>query len=172
MVGSTTSLDNGNIGTRILIMKYLPKGESEYNLSEIVLDLNGTLAVNGKFVKGVKQRIEKLKELGFTMYLLTGDQRGTAAEQAKSLGIQVIITPTGKEKEAFTKTLKKKSLVAIGNARIDIGTFKHASLRIATVQSEGIHAQILKHVDIVVPSINSALDLLINPDIFCATMRR
>jgi len=153
-------------------MKYLPKGDREYELTQIIFDLNGTLAVNGKLVKGVQKRIEKLKELGFTMYLLTGDQRGSAAEQAKSLGIQVIITPTGKEKEAFAKTLKRQSLVAIGNARIDIGTFNHASLLIATVQSEGVHAQILNHVDIVVPSINDALDILINQDIFCATMRK
>jgi len=66
-------------------MKYNPKGIGEIILDAIILDLNGTLAVNGKVIKGAKERIQRLKELGFSIYLFSGDQRGTAKAQAGEL---------------------------------------------------------------------------------------
>ncbi len=68
----------------------------------------------------------------------------------------------------------KYNPVGIGeiDARIDIGTFKPVKLRIGTLQSEGIHTGILKHIDVLVPSVNAALDFLIYPDIFNSTMRK
>jgi soluble P-type ATPase len=153
-------------------MKYNPTGVGEIELNNIILDLNGTLAVNGKLVGGVKKRINKLRELGYKVYLFTGDQRGTATVQAQELGIEVQRASNTEEKRALTKQLNGEQTVSIGNARIDIGTFEPVKLRIGTLQSEGIHTEILKYIDILVPSINDALDLLIDPNIFNATMRK
>jgi len=153
-------------------MKYNPTGVGEMELTTIVLDLNGTIAINGEIVLGVEERIEKLKNLGFTIYLFTGDQRGNASVQAQKLGIEVQKASTSDEKEELTRKLDVDHAVAIGNARIDIGTFKPCKLRIGTLQSEGIHTGILAHIDILVPSINDALDLLINENSFNATMRK
>lgn len=152
-------------------MKYNPKGAGEIELNTIVLDLNGTLAVNGKVPEGVSERIKKLKELGFKILLFSGDQRGTALGISQDLGIELKRASTTEEKEALTKELNAQTTVAIGNARIDIGTFKHSKISIGTIQAEGIHTGILPHLDILVPSINDALDLLINKDSFEATMR-
>lgn len=153
-------------------MKYNPVGVGEIELDTIILDLNGTLAVNGKLVDGVKERLSKLKELGYTIYLFTGDQRGNAALLAAEIGIVLQKATSSDEKEELSLKLNSEKTVAIGNARIDIGTFKHSKVRIATVQAEGIHVEILKHVDILTTSINDALDILINPDTFNATMRK
>ena len=152
-------------------MKYNPKGAGEFDLDTIILDLNGTLAVNGSVPDGVKERASKLKELGYKILLFSGDQRGTAQAQADDLGIELQRAGTTEEKEQLTLKLNKERTVAIGNARIDIGTFKHSKLRIATLQAEGIHAAILPYVDVIVTSINDALDLLINKDSLEATMR-
>ena len=38
-------------------MKYNPKGAGEFDLDTVVLDLNGTLAVNGLVPDGVKEKI-------------------------------------------------------------------------------------------------------------------
>lgn len=153
-------------------MKYNPKGVGELELTTIILDLNGTLAVRGELVDGVIQRLQKLKELGYTIYLFTGDQRGTAQAQAAKLGIEVRKATTSEEKRSLTLELNVDQTVAIGNARIDIGTFDSVKLRIGTLQAEGLHTEILKHIDILVPSINDALDLLLDPDTFNATMRK
>lgn len=153
-------------------MKYNPVGIGEIELENIILDLNGTLAVGGKLVEGIESRFIKLKQLGYKLYLFTGDQRGNAAELTHKIDIEIQRATTTEEKRALTDKLEVSKTVAIGNARIDIGTFATTKLRIATLQAEGIHAEILPFVDIIVPSINDALDLLIDPNIFNATMRK
>jgi len=153
-------------------MKYNPVGVGEIELNTIILDLNGTLAVSGEIVEGCKERIQKLKELGYKIYLFTGDQRGNATLQASKLGIEVKIAKNTEEKATLTNNLDVEKTVAIGNARIDIGTFTPSKLRIGVLQAEGIHCSILPYIDILTPTINNALDLLIDPNIFSATMRK
>ena len=154
-----------------MYMKYeVPHGIA-YEIETIVLDLNGTLSVHGKILEGVKQRISKLNELGFKIILFTGNQRGTADQLCDELGIEFKVTQTGKQKEEEMLKLDINKCAAIGNARIDIGTFKHAKLSILTLQAEGIHTKTLNHADIVVPSIIDALDLFLNKDSLCATLR-
>lgn len=152
-------------------MIYNIPGEGTIELDTIILDLNGTLSVNGRIPAGVKERLQKLNELGFKTILFTGDQRGTAAELTNSLGITFTKTKDTTEKEKAAAEINQGKTVAIGNARIDIGTFKNARLKIATLQSEGIHTGILPLVDIIVPSINDAFGLLLDPDSLIATMR-
>ncbi|MFA6461929.1 MAG: HAD hydrolase family protein [Candidatus Woesearchaeota archaeon] len=149
----------------------VPHGE-EFEIDTIVLDLNGTLSVNGKVPTGVKLRINQLKQQGFKIILFTGDQRGTASKLCKELGIEHRITSTGADKEREMLKLNGKKCAAIGNARIDIGTFKHAKLSILTLQAEGIHVDAIKHAHLIVPSIIDALDLFLNPNSLCATLRK
>ena len=155
-------------------MIYNPNGVGEIEVDTIILDLNGTLAVNGSIVKGAKERLGKLKELGYKIFLLTGNQRGNAGELCHELGIDFKVAKTSDEKEAITKEFinSSKGVVSIGNARIDIGTFKDAKVRIGTLQAEGIHTGIIEYIDILVPSLINALDLLIDEDTFNATMRK
>lgn len=153
-------------------MKYKIPEVGELEINTIVLDLNGTLSVKGEIAEGVKERVFKLKELGFKIILFTGDQRGTAETLCKELGIEFERASSSEEKENLFLKLDTKTTTAIGNARIDIGTFKHAALRIATLQAEGIHTGIIPHVDIIVNNINDALDLFIDGDSLVATMRK
>jgi P-type E1-E2 ATPase len=153
-------------------MKYNIPHVDELEINTIVLDLNGTLSVNGSVVDGAKERIEKLLAMGIEVTLFTGDQRGTADELCKGLGISYRQAKTSDEKERFFKEFDVEKTAAIGNARIDIGMFKHAALSVATLQAEGIHTDIIKHVDIIVPSINDALDLFIDSNSLKATMRK
>ncbi|MFH1649631.1 MAG: hypothetical protein ABIA93_03710 [Candidatus Woesearchaeota archaeon] len=152
-------------------MKYeVPYGKT-FEIDTLVLDLNGTLSVNGKIPKGVKERIDKLIALGFKIILFTGNQRGTADKCCNDLRIEYKVAQTSKEKEVEMLKLDVNKCAAIGNARIDIGTFKHAKLSILTLQAEGIHAKAIPYADIIVPSILDALDLFINKDSLCATLR-
>ncbi|RPI51424.1 MAG: hypothetical protein EHM49_07210, partial [Deltaproteobacteria bacterium] len=43
-----------------------------YNLFNIILDLNGTITVDGRFVDGVVERLKKISEI-MDAYLLTAD---------------------------------------------------------------------------------------------------
>ena len=146
--------------------------DGNYVLDTLVLDLNGTLTVRGKVPYGVWWRLRRLRRRGFEVLLITGNQRHNAAFIAHHLGITFLEAHNAHEKDLAVRRLKHKGLVAVGNARIDIPTFKHAKIAIATLQDEGIHPDILAHVDIVVPSITAALDVLLDKDTFSATMKK
>lgn len=152
-------------------MQYNIKKRGNLEIDTLVLDLNGTLSVNGQIPEGAKERIDKLRELGFKIILFTGDQRGNAEQLCGELGIEFKVAQSSAEKEAEMLKLDTQKCAAIGNARIDIGTFKHARLSILTLQAEGIHTACIQQVDIIVPSILDALDLFINKDSLCGTLR-
>lgn len=152
-------------------MRYVTPEIGSLEINTIVLDLNGTLAVKGKIVNGAKERIQNLKKLGFKIILFSGDQRGNIKDICDDLDVEFKKASSQAEKEQFSLELNCEKTAAIGNARIDIGTFKNAKLSIATLQAEGIHTDILDYVDIIVPSINDALDLFIDSDSLIATLR-
>lgn len=152
-------------------MKYMVPGVGELELNTIIFDLNGTLTVRGKLPQEVFEQIQKLRDIGFTCVLFSGDQRGNAQKLAQELGIDFVPTKDTKAKREAARKYDKEHIVAVGNARIDIGVFENAKVRIGTLQAEGIHPGILSHIDILVPSIINALDLLLDPDSLAATMR-
>jgi len=52
------------------MIKYKIPGRGEIEIENVVLDYNGTIAVNGKIIEGVKELIQKLKEY-VNVYILT-----------------------------------------------------------------------------------------------------
>ena len=153
-------------------MKYNVPEVGEIEIKNIVLDLNGTLSVHGKIPDGVKERLSSIKKIGIDVVLFTGDMRKTAKDLCEDLGISFVKCKNSQEKEKAMSKFNPETTAAIGNARIDIGTFKKARVSVATLQAEGIHAGIVKHVDVIVPSINDALDFFIDKNTFSATMRK
>ena len=149
---------------------HIPKGET-VEIKTIVLDLNGTLTVKGKLEDSTKDLIMQLKNNDFRLVLISGDIRGNAKTIADELGMDLFLGSTSDEKAAQMQQFDKNKTAAIGNARIDIGTFENATLSIATLQAEGIHTAILQYVDIIVPSINDALQLFLDKKSLEGTLR-
>lgn len=147
-------------------------GVGVYELETVVLDLNGTLTVRGKLVAGVASRVNKLRKAGFRVVLFSGDTRGTAGAIAKKLKVELVTTATADEKLAELCRLDASTCVAIGNGAIDELMLKAARLGIVTLQAEGIHAKALAAADVIVPSVNDALDMLIDTATLVATLRR
>ena len=155
-----------------LFMKYNVPGVGEISINSIILDLNGTLSVGGVVSTRTKELISEITAKGIEVVLFTGDQRGTANKICLELGITLQKCENSKEKALASKKFNKATTAAIGNARIDIGTFKNSIISVATLQGEGIHTGILKYVDVIVPSIENALELFLDTDSFSSTMRR
>ncbi len=153
-------------------MKYSVPGVGEITLDTIILDLNGTLSVGGTIVDGVKQRIDALKKNGFTLVLFTGNTRGDADDIANELGIEWVQAHTAEDKRDLALQRDPERCVSIGNGRIDKELMEVVSLAIVTLQAEGIHIETFQASDIVVPTINDALDLLIDNQRLIATLRK
>ena len=149
----------------------IPPNNEILEITTIVLDLNGTLSVKGVVANSTKELIRQLKQLGYRLVLISGDIRGSAKTIADELGLDLYLGKTSEEKAAQMHQFDKSKTAAIGNARIDIGTFENAALRIATIQAEGIHTGILAYVDILIPSIDEALKLFMDKKAMEGTLR-
>ena len=146
----------------------------------ILLDLNGTIATDGKIKEGVKERLAILKEKA-EIYILSADTFGTLNDIAKNLnvkGMKVDREKYGSEKIAKLKILEElknlnpnKKIIAIGNGNNDELLLKNADLGICVIGDEGAWSKTILSSDIVVKDINDALDLLLNENRLKATSR-
>jgi soluble P-type ATPase len=146
---------------------------NKLSLKHIVLDYNGTLALDGKLLAGVKERLVKLAETT-QIHVVTADTFGDATSQLKDITCKLHILEKNNEdlqKESYIKTLGSENVVAIGNGRKDRRMLKTAGLGIAVIGSEGCAIKSLQAADIVVTDINHGLDLLLNPLRCKATLR-
>lgn len=151
----------------------LPGRNLTLEISHLMLDVNGTVTVDGGLIPGVKERIELLKD-NVAIHLLTADTFGRGAEVAAELRTQfkrVSSCEGGLDKKDFLIELGKEKVVAIGNGYNDIYMLDEACLGIAVIGREGCSAEAIKRADIVVNNINDALDLLLNTKRLIATLR-
>jgi soluble P-type ATPase len=148
-------------------------GFDNLRLKELVMDFNGTLGIDGKFLEGVKEKLDLLKEQ-INIHILSADTYGNVASELQGSGynLQVI----SKEGQAYTKMQYVKQLgpanvVCIGNGRNDNMMLKEAKLSIAVIQAEGCATSAMNMADIVCHNIYDALDLLFYPKRILATLR-
>ena len=148
----------------------IPGRDEAVEIRNLILDLNGTLAVDGIVVAGVKERLDALRDR-LRLLLFTGDTQGNAAAIAEDLGLEVRVTPNAEAKAAQARLLDPAHTATIGNGRIDLELFRTVRLKIGVVQAEGAAPVTLLEADVVVPTITDALDLLLKPKRLIATLR-
>jgi len=135
------------------------------------LDVNGTLAQDGRLTLGVVPCLRQLKQ-HVAIHMLTADTHGQQAHIDSQLDLKAhIITEGADEKAAFVKTLGAQSVVAMGNGANDAGMCKIAGLGIAVLGPEGLATALLHETDVLVRDIVVGLDLLLNPNRLRATLR-
>jgi soluble P-type ATPase len=147
-------------------------GWENITIENIVLDLNGTIATDGKISVDVKEKIKALSQKA-KVYILTADVLGTAGDESKDIGIELVKIPgedSKNKKFEFLKTLNLEKTVAIGNGNNDQLILREAALGIAILGDEGVSGLALKNAEILVKSISDALDLFLKPKRLIATL--
>ena len=147
-------------------------GREDVMLSHLVLDYNGTIAEDGNIIEGIRPRLAELcKEL--SIYVITADTHGTAAKKCEGLPLQVLTFPTTEVGKIKAEEVRKLSggVVTVGNGFNDIQMSDAADLSICVMGKEGCCGALLMHTDVVVTSIEDALDLLLIPGRLRATLR-
>ena len=142
-------------------------------LEHLFLDFNGTLALDGGLLDGVRERLRRLAS-STSIHVLTADTFGSVGAELGDLDLDVLTVPSSRQAEAKAERLREFGAdvsVAIGNGRNDARMFRDAALGIAVLQTEGACAQALTAADVVCTSIEDALDLLLHPLRLAATMR-
>ena len=147
-------------------------GWENITIENIVLDLNGTIATDGKISVDVKEKIKTLSQKA-KVYILTADIQGTAGDESKDIGIELVKIPgenSKNKKFEFLKTLNLDKTIVIGNGNNDQLILREAALGIAVLGDEGVSGLALKSAEILVKSISDALDLFLKPKRLMATL--
>jgi len=142
-------------------------------LQYLIVDMNGTVALDGELLPGVRERLAALSQV-LEIWLITADTQGTLARVAPTLPVKVRPMEPGlggPQKAALLEALGAPQTAAIGNGANDAEMLGRAAVGIAVLGPEGLAAACVNAADVVAPSIEAALDLLLHPRRLVATLR-
>ncbi|MDR8394794.1 MAG: hypothetical protein RXS25_22475 [Paraburkholderia sp.] len=148
-------------------------GYHTLNLRHLVLDYNGTLAVDGRLLDGVEAQLIALIRT-VDLHIVTGNTYGDAREHLRGCPAEVVCLPASGQAQAkreYVLRLGAQQVVAVGNGRNDALMLGQAALGIAVVGTEGLAGDALQAADVVVHHAVDALGLLLHPKRLIATLR-
>ncbi|MCF8067320.1 MAG: ATPase P [Desulfobacterales bacterium] len=148
-------------------------GYDDLELEHLVLDYNGTLACDGKLLKGVADCLKRLSKK-LEIHVVTADTFGHVKLELVDVPCSITILPLGSQDEGkreYIINLNPDVTVCIGNGRNDRLMLKEAALGIAVIMGEGAARGAILSADVISTDIVSALKLLENPLRLTATLR-
>ena len=149
-------------------------GRGNIQLKYLLMDVNGTLAVDGILLEGVARRVAALRH-HLEIHLLTADTHGRQNLIDQMLGLRAVRIQPGHEaiqKADFTRRLGCQFVVAIGQGANDSLMLKEAAIGISVISTEGLSTEALLSSDLLMPDINTALDLFEKPLRLIASLRK
>lgn len=155
------------------MMEIEAPGFKRLSIENLVFDFNGTIAIDGTPVKGVREKFTKLSQ-NLKIYIITADTHGTAAEILKDYPCELAVI-TGedqtRQKKNFIEKIGSRNTAAFGNGFNDSLMLKAAQLGIAVLMEEGAHTSAILNSDMVVKSVLDGIDLFLNPKRLTAGLR-
>lgn len=148
-------------------------GFGALDLEHLVLDFNGTLAVDGVLAYEVKELIGELSR-HMTLHVLTADTGGRCHSAVAGLPVKVHVLesrPEDEAKLAYVKGLGPKNCACVGNGQNDRLMLKSCVLGVAVLGEECSAASAISAADVVAPGIVQALTLFTKPLRAVATLR-
>ena len=149
-------------------------GRGTLQLEHLVCDVNGTLALDGKLIEGVRKSLIQLRDR-LEVHLITADTHGMQGTIDQQLGVPAHRLQPGSEaaqKAAYVQSLGADRVAAIGQGENDAEMLAAAGLGIAVLSPEGIATRTLLSAAIVVPDILAAIHLFEKPLRIVATLRK
>ena len=148
-------------------------GYKNLDLKYLLLDYNGTIALDGCISEPIKLLIHEIATQ-LEVFVLTADTHGTATAECVGLPVTLKTFPTDSamhSKLEILQSLENDSCCAIGNGRNDILMCTNAALSICIMGDEGCCSKLIEHTHVTVKSIENALELLLKPKRLIATLR-
>ena len=142
-------------------------------LEHLVLDYNGTLALDGNLLPGVAPRLRLLAER-LQVHVVTADTFGGASERLDGLSLTLaVIGPQVQQaaKLGYVQALGTEGCAAVGNGANDAGMLEAVALGICVLGPEGAAETAARAARVLAPGITAALDLLLRPQRLVATLR-
>jgi len=156
------------------MIKFNIPGSGDYELEHLVMDVNGTLAVDGQLMDGVAAKVASLRN-HLTIHLLTADTHGKQVIIDQQLDLTAVrIAPGGEstQKAEYVRKLGSEKVAAIGQGANDVKMLEAAKLGICVMSIEGVAKDALLAADLIAPDTLSALELLEKPLRIVASLRK
>ncbi len=156
------------------LIKIEVPGRGTYEIEHVVFDMNGTLTRDGRIRNKVKDRLILLSKKVKT-HIITSDTFGRAKEVFKKVPAEIVIIPEGSPadefKKSFVLSIGSEKTVAVGNGYNDRLMLSVAALSICIVGPEGAYRESLENSHVVFTDPLHAIDFLLKPLRFKATLR-
>lgn len=149
-------------------------GRGNLQLKHLVLDVNGTLAVDGILLEGMAKRLSALRDR-LEVHLVTADTHGQQSLIDRQLNLQAVRLQAGDEaaqKAGFVRNLGAGTVAAIGQGANDAEMLRLAALGICILSREGTAVETLLAADLAAPDIFAALELFEKPLRLVASLRK
>ena len=154
-------------------MRVADPGRGTYEIETMVLDMNGTIGLDGELLNGVEERLALLRA-EMQVVIITADTHGGAQSLKQRLGLTTIVLEEGDEdsqKMELVRQLGEERALAIGNGSNDALMLKESAIGVCVIGQEGASTAALLNADIVVKDVQDALDLLLKPRRLVASLR-
>lgn len=148
-------------------------GFGDLNLKNLILDYNGTIAVDGKLADGVAERLINLSRQ-LSIHIVTADTFGTVEKNIGDLPVKIAVLEKNNQDIAkldYLNSLGPDMTACIGNGRNDRLMLDASALGMAVILKEGTYFKTLQSADLVFTDITDALDVLLNPLRLIADLR-
>ena len=148
-------------------------GFGDLNLEHLVLDYNGTLALDGEPLSGIAERLIRLSK-DLRVHVITADTFGSVKEKLKDLPLTVVVLGKDQQDHAklsYVNSLGAEHTVCIGNGRNDGLMLEACALGLGVILGEGACVRTLESAKLVFTSITDALDILLKPLRLTASLR-
>ncbi len=149
-------------------------GRGLLQIEHLVLDLNGTIALDGDLKEEVRKKIKELTKI-LNVYVVTAGTHGKLDKLKKALRIEIHkIEPSeeAEQKQRFVKELGAQETISVGNGSNDTLMLKTSAIGIAVIGGEAASTEAIFSADVVVNNITHALDLFTKPKRLIATLRK
>lgn len=137
-------------------MKLSIPGQKDIEITDVLFDYNGTLAVDGVLYPEVAEQINALADQ-VNFHVITADTFGSVQAQLKDVTCQVVtIADDEQDQQKLDYLLKlgKDNTMAVGNGMNDHLMLKESVIGIALLQDEGLCRATLMASDLLCKSIN------------------
>ncbi len=148
-------------------------GTGKITIENVLLDYNGTLAVDGRLLKGVKEKINVLAQT-VSVHVITADTFGSVEDALNGTPCKVVVIPKQNQDQAkldYLRQLGPEKTLCAGNGVNDRLMLKEAALGIAVLLEEGTAVCALTAADILVSHILDAFAYFEKPDRLVACLR-
>ncbi|WP_031482644.1 HAD family hydrolase [Maridesulfovibrio frigidus] len=148
-------------------------GFGALNIEHLVLDYNGTIALDGNLLPGIGKIIRELS-VDIEVHVLTADTLGQCEENLQGLPVSIHIISGPAEDQSkldYIHSLGTEKCACIGNGHNDALILKEAALGIAISGSECMSMAAARAADISSAKIAHALGLFTHPIRLMATLR-